>query len=669
MARNQKLNATLTIGAALQGSVRRNLDVVGRGLKQVGAEISTLTARKRELDKQRDVLERQGKSVADLDREYKQLNETLARLEDRQRRLRNVQNAVAGVGSSFTNMTGEVTRFARRATVVVGGASAAIFGLANSTATLGDDVAKTADRLGVGIEALQEFRYAGERTGIGAAAVDAAFETMNKNIGQATMGLGRSRKAFKQLGLEVDALARMSADERFEAIADALAGVENEAQRAALTAQIFGSDIGNLTRNGSAGIRGLRDDARSLGFALSETAARNAEDFKDALLDAQLGAQGLKNTIGAELMPVVTDVMRDFTGWLRENREPVREFAQRLGDGLREAVPVIGQIVSGLTSVSAKVGRGIAQVAEFVGGWDRLGAIIGTVFAGKAIASVVTFGFALGKLIWAVGALVAPAALPAVAVALKAIGAALVANPIGAAIMAIALGAGLIIANWDKIRPHLEPLFAWFNSALEFARDNVVTPFFEAIDSGVAAGIAAWERFRDALGAIVDWLGKKFQWLLDKLQPILNAGTKLREIGGSIVGGVTGFFSSDEPSAGSGGRRKQERAVGGSFAGGRPLLVGERGAELMFPDRGGFIATNRQLQGMAERVAQIRDVAFGGVQQAAQRAQQIAMDVGGITINAAPGMDPRAIAVEVRNELRRIERGALYDRAASRPGG
>ncbi len=668
MARNQKLNATLTIGAALSGSVRRNLDVVGRGLKQVGGEISAITARKRELDKQRAVLERQGKSVGDLDREYKELNETLRRLEDRQRRLRNVQQAAAGVGTAFTNMTGEVTRFARRATVVVGGASAAIFGLANSTATLGDDVAKTADRLGVGIEALQEFRYAGERTGVGAAAVDAAFEQMNKGIGDAVNGMGRARNALAELNLDANELAQMDADERFMAIADALEGVENAAERSALSARLFGTDLSNLTRGGSEGIRALRDDARSLGFALSEDAARNAEGFKDALLDAQLGVQGLRNTIGAELMPVVTDVMQEFTGWLRENREPVTDFAQRLGDGLREAVPVIGQIVSGLTDVSARVGRGIAQVAEFVGGWDRLGAIIGTVFAGKAIMSVANFGFALGKLVWAVGALVAPVALPMVKAAIIGIGTALKANPIGLAITLIALAAGLIIKNWDKIRPHLEPIFEWFNGALLWARDNVVTPFFEAIDSGVAMGVAAWERFREGLGRVVDWLGERFQWLLDKLQPILDAGGRLREIGGNISSTAARFnpFGDNFDPL---NRGAQERAVGGSFSGGRPLLVGERGAELMFPNRGGFIATNRQLQSMAERVAQIRDVAFGGMQQAAQAAQQIALDVGGITINAAPGMDPRAIAVEVRNELRRIERGALYDRAAFRPGG
>ena len=691
MARNQRLNATLTIGAALQSSVRRNLDVVGRGLRTVGAEIGTTNQRMRELDRQRTVLVRQGQSVDALDREYRQLNETLRRLEDRQRRLRAVQGALGGVGGAFTQMTGEVTRFARRATIVVGGTAAAIFGLASTTATLGDDVAKTADRLGVGIEALQEYRYAAERTGVGAAAVDSAFETMNRNIGQASMGLGRARRAFSELGLEVSDLAAMPAAERFEMIADALNGVEDETQRSALAAQIFGADIGNLTREGSAGLRELRARARALGFVLSEETARGAEGFADALLDARLGAQGLRNTIGAELMPVVTDVMGEFTDWLVENREPVSDFAQRLGEGLRDAVPVIGQIVTGMAQVSGHIGSGIAQVAEFVGGWERLGAIVGTMFAGRAIMSVLNFGFALGRLVWAVGALVAPTALPLVAAGIRAIGRAIMANPIGLIIGGIALGAALIIQNWESIRPHLQPIFDWFNDALEWARDNVVTPFFGAIERGAEIGRAAWQTFSDGLGRVIDWLGERLQWLLDKLEPILNAGARLREIGSSIGDGAARFnpFSDNFDPLG----RRQERAIGGNFLPGA-VLVGERGPELRFDNRAGFIATNRQLGAMARRAAQIAAVAgsvgsalpayaaapslsaaasiseaaFGGGRGGAAGGATT-IDVGGITINAAAGSDPRAIADAVMRELRRRARGALYDPATEYPGG
>lgn len=670
MARNQRLNATITIGAALQNSVRRNLDVVGRGLKNVGDEIRTVTNRQKELDRERRVLERQGQSVAALDREYQDLSRTLDRLADRQRRLRAVQGAIGGVGSSFTRMTGEITRTARTTAIAVGAVATGIFGLANSTATLGDDVAKTAGALGMGIESLQEFRYAAERSGVASTAFDASVETMNKNIGMAGMGLGRARKAFDELGLSAARLSENSPEERFEIIAQRLSEVDDQARRAALATQIFGGEGAALTvmmQNGAEGVRQLRDDARALGFVLSEEAARDAEAFKDALLDAQLGTQGLKNTIGAELMPVVTGVMRDFTSWLRLNREPVTDFARRFADGVGAAVPIIGEVVTGLVNVSGQIGTVIGRVAEMVGGWENFGMIVGALFASKAIGAIGGFVFSVGRLAWAVGALVAPsilAGLPVFAAGIRAVGAALAANPIGAAVLAISVAAVAIITNWDKIRPALQPVIDWMGEAFTWVWESMIEPVIDGLVAAGGAIVGAWEGVQAGLGAVLDWMGEKFDWILRKIQPVVDALTWVRDRGAAGVNAIGGLFGADDgPSGGSSGRL-QQRAVGGSFAPGA-VLVGERGPELRFENRAGFIATNRQLAGLADMADRIQGAAVRGAAGAAQQVSQVLeIAAGAITINAAPGMDPRAIADAVLAELQRRQRGALYDGGA-----
>lgn len=100
-----------------------------------------------------------------------------------------------------------------------------------------------------------------------------------------------------------------------------------------------------------------------------------------------------------------------------------------------------------------------------------------------------------------------------------------------------------------------------------------------------------------------------------------------------------------------------ERAVGGSYGRG-PVVVGERGPELRFENRAGFIATNRQMQGMAAMADRIRGAAAYGGQVVREAAT---IDVGGIVIHAAQGMDPRQIADEVMRRLREASGGALYD--------
>lgn len=112
----------------------------------------------------------------------------------------------------------------------------------------------------------------------------------------------------------------------------------------------------------------------------------------------------------------------------------------------------------------------------------------------------------------------------------------------------------------------------------------------------------------------------------------------------------------------------QARASGGSFGAGW-LLTGERGPELEYRDRGGFIAHNAQLQQMVHNSDTIRRnigraAPAGQIMQRATGAQAGIMNVGDIHIHPAAGADPTAIAREVRRELKRLsdaKRGNLHD--------
>lgn len=102
------------------------------------------------------------------------------------------------------------------------------------------------------------------------------------------------------------------------------------------------------------------------------------------------------------------------------------------------------------------------------------------------------------------------------------------------------------------------------------------------------------------------------------------------------------------------------RAVGGAFAPG-PMIVGERGPELRFEDRAGFIATHRQYHNLRGAAETINRAASSGLRVAAPQGGPVS--VGGITIHAPPGTSPSQIADEVMRRLKAATRGALYDGA------
>lgn len=431
--------------------------------------------------------------------------------------------ADADVAGAFSRMSGEVGRLARRSAMLGGAAAGGIFALSNSTATLGDDVAKTADKMGLQLAVLQELRYAGERSGVETEHLDKGMLDFTRRLGEATRGTGAAVKAYDELGLSAAALSAMSPEQALGAVADRLAQIEDHNQRLSYAGQIFNNKGGaamlNMLRGGSAGLEELRRQARLTGYVLSDDAARGAEDYKDALLDAQLTMAGLKNTIGAELMPAVTDMMRAWSGWLQENRAQVQAWAQAFGDRLKAAVPAILEAGRGVASLTQRIADGIGVVARMVGGFENLGMIIAVLFASKAIMSVIMFGAAIFKAGAAIGSLAM--ALPAVSGAVSALFAAIKANPF---VLVAAFVTGFVshfIKNWDSLTA--------FWKAGDWA--SIGRFIIEGLESGLNFATAGlYNVFKNVVSGAID--------LVKSLFGIRSPSTVFAEIGAHLMQGL-----------------------------------------------------------------------------------------------------------------------------------
>lgn len=656
-SRNQRLDATITIGSVLERSVGRNINVLRRGLDSVGDEIKGITDRQRELSRQRRVLVQQGQSVDELDREYQQLGRTLDDLRRKQERYERAQGAANRVGRQFGEVNRQIGRTARTAGIAIGAASAAAFGLASSTAAAGDEFAKQSRALGFNVEAYQELQYAAERSGVSAETFNSSMTAFTKRLGEAAEGSGPAKDALEQLGLSAEELVGLEPDVALARVADAMRGVDDPARRAALAADLFsrsGIRMTNMLNEGSDGIEALRNRARELGLVLSGDATTDSENFQDSLLNAQSALLGVKNVIGSELIPVVGQMMDGFTEFVVTNQPQIREFAETFATGLRDSIPIIGEVLTGLGDFAGKVGTAATTVADFVGGWENFGIALGAVMASPAIVAIGGLVVTVGKLGAALASLAAPSVLPVISSGIAAVGAAIAATPIGlltAGAAAVAGGAYLIYQNWDGVKDFFGDLFggvidilggfgqfvggiftgnltsavdgikqAWqgwsditmtlFNgvgATMTAVWGDIIKPVMDAL--GVTEPIvAAWGALQDGIGGVIDWIGAKFDWVMEKIKPVLDALGWVQTTGAAAVGAVTGFFGGDgEPPTPSGGSsdRLTQRAIGGSFPANIPTLVGERGPELIYPNQGGFVAHNRALERMVDMSASI----------------------------------------------------------------
>ena len=139
------------------------------------------------------------------------------------------------------------------------------------------DLTDAAERIGVGTEALQEWRYAADEAGVQTSAMEQGLERLNGVLGRFKMGIadGRLKPVFEELGITKEQLDDVrSADELLMLLADTLGQVDDRSKQVALARSLQIEELLPLLRMGGDGLASVRDEAQKLGFVLdAETTA------------------------------------------------------------------------------------------------------------------------------------------------------------------------------------------------------------------------------------------------------------------------------------------------------------------------------------------------------------------------------------------------------------
>jgi hypothetical protein len=240
-------------------------------------------------------------------------------------------------------------RFLAKAAAITGGA---ITAMAFKTAKAGDEIAKTSERLGIGVEALQEWRFASDRAGVGAATFDMAFQRFGRRAAEASRGTGEAKGALAELGIELtDVNGKLrDADTLLTESLIALSKQEDAFTRNRLAMKLFDSEgvrLVQLVAEGAEGMAALRKQARDLGGVMSEEMVESAVAFTDEWSNVKFALKGIVFVIGSELLPLFTDTFRGVAKWVSENR--------KLASGLVKATIAIGAIITALAAASVAV--------------------------------------------------------------------------------------------------------------------------------------------------------------------------------------------------------------------------------------------------------------------------------------------------------------------------
>lgn len=440
----------------------------------------------------------------------------------------------------------------------------AIVAVAKSFADTGDKLARLQEQTGLSAAALSGLARAAADNDVALEGVAKALTLLQKGVAN---GGAAVEGAFELLGSSIDEVRQLRPEQVIALIADRLRMIPDEANRTAAALALFGKNGAEMLavfRDGAAGLNASADAARNSGDAFSQDALDGAKKLADAFDQLSASGTGLRNALGASLVPVLAPLVNTLaavaarvSAWVDKNPELARSVL-----GLSIGITALG---AGLVAASTAAATGITIVSVAAGALGSVLTALTAVSTAATAGLAGTAGAAAAEGVAATGAATATAALAAACGGLG-----VVLFPVVAA--AAALAAGLVLVGvglfavtglakeatealgvtetgfgdlFNSIRVGGRGLATWFGTFWSYLSEgfssvwfNVVTGFDFLWTSikGLASGF-----YDDVIAPIVDffspildgiwnvvstvfgWIGEKIAWMWGKLSGFVGA--------------------------------------------------------------------------------------------------------------------------------------------------
>jgi hypothetical protein len=422
--------------------------------------------------------------------------------------------AVGGVVKNVRQLGSQLGSLLGPLAIIAGGGTlAGIAALATEWGRMGSEISRTASMLDMGAGKLQALRGAGALAGVGAQELEGGLKSLGDTMEDALYG--RNQQALvvlNRLGVGIHKTKDGSIDAArgFRDLAGAIAATKN-VQVQGLIARTFGLEAAlPLLRKGPEAIEAYERKVASLGGIMGGEALAAAVKFKESLSFLDIAVQGVRNSIGEKLQPIIGPLIEQLTAWIAANRELI-------STKVAEFVQGVAQWISRLDfkEIGEQVRQFCADIESLVdkfGGWQNAaGAVVLAMNAGL-LAGVINLGLAIGNLAvvsvpvlirgfgllaaateaslvpaivkgltnaalytamladMAVGIPVVGSLLGGLSVAFASVGAAVAATPVGwliAGAAAVAAAVYAIYKNWDNITAYFSEKFAGIKAAFQ----------------------------------------------------------------------------------------------------------------------------------------------------------------------------------------------------------
>lgn len=254
------------------------------------------------------------------------------------------ESMASKVGKGFGDVAKAGVAVGTAITSAAVAASTALIDQAQKSAETADEIDKMSQKMGMSAEGFQEWSYIMEQNGMDISKMQGGMKTLADTMTNAQNGNKKAIETFQALGISItDANGNMkSTEEVMNEAVFALAEMEEGAERTSLAMDVFGKagmEMAPMLNQGGEAIEGLRDRAHELGLVMSDEAVAGGVEFGDLLNDLQSSLSMLVTNLGAELFPILNDVLQLVIEHLPEIQALFEELAPVFSDLLSTILP------------------------------------------------------------------------------------------------------------------------------------------------------------------------------------------------------------------------------------------------------------------------------------------------------------------------------------------
>lgn len=352
-------------------TTKKRLDTQNKALEKAKEGVKLGTVSQEEFRKMQ-------RNISYSEADVKRLNNELERTKGKIKDLGNIKfDNLAKVGSTLT----------KSITIPILGAVTALTALAMKSANAADALDDTAKKIGMSVEALQEWNHVAKISGSSTQSLENAFIKVNALLGDIALGdVKQFAGIFHVLGISMDELKGKDTDEAFEIIRKKLSKVEDQSLKVALANMLFGDKIGSellpILNLETEAIDALKNEARQLGIITSEQ-VQVAGDFTDSLDRLKQSTSAVSMELSMVLLPTMQKIVEGIQnnvipavrGWI--------DWWNYLSDGTKNLITFLIAFVAAVgpvLSIIGKVGPILKIVAVALKGVGSAG-----IFAGVGI--------------------------------------------------------------------------------------------------------------------------------------------------------------------------------------------------------------------------------------------------------------------------------------------